>query len=49
MTFDFDEKTATVTGAASAVVSPLTCFLLSDQASFITGSYHLIDGGYTAQ
>lgn len=23
-------------------------FLLSDDASFITGSYHLIDGGYTA-
>lgn len=30
-------------------VSALTCFLLSDQASFITGSYHLVDGGYTAQ
>jgi enoyl-[acyl-carrier-protein] reductase (NADH) len=24
-------------------------FLLSDKASFITGSYHLVDGGYTAQ
>lgn len=35
-------------GEASEV-SALTCFLLSDQASFITGSYHLIDGGYTAQ
>ena len=23
-------------------------FLLSDDASFITGSYHLVDGGYTA-
>ncbi|GAA1649231.1 hypothetical protein GCM10009790_32980 [Georgenia ruanii] len=21
------------------------CFLLSDEASFITGSYHLVDGG----
>jgi NAD(P)-dependent dehydrogenase (short-subunit alcohol dehydrogenase family) len=30
-------------------VSALTCFLLSDEASFITGSYHRVDGGYTAQ
>jgi len=30
-------------------VSALTCFLLSDRASFITGSYHLVDGAYTAQ
>jgi NAD(P)-dependent dehydrogenase (short-subunit alcohol dehydrogenase family) len=29
-------------------VSALTCFLLSREASFITGSYHLVDGGYTA-
>jgi NAD(P)-dependent dehydrogenase (short-subunit alcohol dehydrogenase family) len=33
----------------AAEVSALTCFLLSEQASFITGSYHLVDGGYTAQ
>ncbi len=33
----------------SEEVSALTCFLLSDQASFITGSYHLVDGGFTAQ
>ena len=33
----------------SEEVSALTCFLLSDRASFITGSYHLVDGGYTAQ
>lgn len=30
-------------------VSALTLFLLSEQASFITGSYHLVDGGYTAK
>ncbi|MEI4264094.1 SDR family NAD(P)-dependent oxidoreductase [Roseovarius sp. D0-M9] len=35
------------TGTASEV-SALTCFLLSDRASFVTGSYHLVDGGYTA-
>lgn len=29
-------------------VSALTLFLLSDRAGFITGSYHLVDGGYTA-
>ena len=33
----------------AAEVSALTCFLLSKHASFITGSYHLVDGGYTAQ
>ena len=27
----------------------LTCLLLSDRARFINGSYHLVDGGYTAR
>jgi NAD(P)-dependent dehydrogenase (short-subunit alcohol dehydrogenase family) len=30
-------------------VAALALFLLSDEASFITGSYHLVDGGYVAQ
>ena len=30
-------------------VAELALFLLSDRASFVTGSYHLADGGYTAQ
>lgn len=30
-------------------VSELICFLLSDRAGFIQGSYHLVDGAYTAR
>lgn len=34
---------------ASEEVAALTLFLLSEQAAFINGSYHLCDGGYCAR
>ena len=34
---------------SSEEVSALIVFLLSDRASFITGSQHLVDGGYTTR
>lgn len=34
-------------GSAGRRRSPLVCFLLSDDASFIMGGYYMIDGGYT--
>lgn len=52
-----DEATRTALADAHALkrmgepaeVASLVVYLLSDQAGFITGSYHVVDGGYTAQ
>ena len=43
-----EEKHTLTRLGTSEEVANLVTFLLSDQASFITGSYHLVDGGYTS-
>jgi len=40
-TYDVDDRSAIVTGGGSEIGRAV--------ASFITGSCHLVDGGYTAQ
>jgi hypothetical protein len=46
----FDTKTALVTGGGSGIGAAISRALaLSDDASFISGSYHLVDGGYSAR
>ncbi|MBM7516643.1 SDR family NAD(P)-dependent oxidoreductase [Nocardioides nitrophenolicus] len=42
------DKHATGRLGTSEEVAHLVAFLASDAASFITGSYHLVDGGYAA-
>jgi NAD(P)-dependent dehydrogenase (short-subunit alcohol dehydrogenase family) len=41
-------KHATGRLGTSEEVAALVAFLASDAATFVTGSYHLVDGGYAA-
>lgn len=34
--------------AAADEIAPAICWLLSDEAGFVTGAFHMIDGGFTA-
>lgn len=43
------DKHATGRLGTSEEVAALVAFLVSDAATFVTGSYHLVDGGYAAQ
>lgn len=43
-----EQEHATKRLGTDTEVAALTLFLLSDDASFISGSYHLVDGGYSA-
>ncbi len=45
---EIDGRHPTGRCATPAEVAALTAFLLSDEAASITGSAHLVDGGYTA-
>lgn len=44
----FAERHALKRWAQADEIAGLICWLLSDQATFVTGSHHLVDGGFTA-